>query len=93
MPCRPTASMSCWRSAPTTSRTRRVAAISGHGAAAARVARLATIYRFLEDEGYETAERKRIAGDASSRSYERLTVDGRSAHHDELAGPSRTVRR
>jgi tRNA threonylcarbamoyl adenosine modification protein YjeE len=57
---------------------RRVASISGHGAAAARVSRLAAIYRFLHDEGYEAAERERIAGDASSRSYERLVIDGRS---------------
>ena len=57
---------------------RRVAQIAGQGAAAARVAHLAALYRFLHDEGYEAAERKRIAGDASSRSYERLTADGRS---------------
>src|SRR6516165_3709348 len=57
---------------------RRVAQIAGHGAAAARVAHLAALYRFLHAEGYEAAERKRIAGDASSRSYERLTADGRS---------------
>jgi hypothetical protein len=57
---------------------RRVAQIAGQGAAAARVAHLGALYRFLHAEGYEAAERKRIAGDASSRSYERLTADGRS---------------
>jgi tRNA threonylcarbamoyl adenosine modification protein YjeE len=57
---------------------RRVVQIAGHGAAAARVAHLAALYRFLHAEGHEAAERKRIAGDASSRSYERLTADGRS---------------
>ncbi len=57
---------------------RRVAQFAGHGAAAARVAHLAALYRFLHDEGYQAADRKRIAGDASSRSYERLTADGRS---------------
>jgi N-acetylmuramate 1-kinase len=57
---------------------RRVARVVGHGAAAARIAHLAALHRFLHDEGYEAAERKRIAGDASSRSYERLTVDGRT---------------
>jgi N-acetylmuramate 1-kinase len=57
---------------------RRVAHVAGQGAAAARVAHLAALYRFLHDEGYEAAERKRIAGDASSRSYDRLTADGRN---------------
>jgi N-acetylmuramate 1-kinase len=57
---------------------RRVARVVGQGAAAARIAHLAALHRFLHDEGYEAAERKRIAGDASSRSYERLTVDGRT---------------
>ena len=57
---------------------RRVARVVGQGAAAARIAHLAALHRFLHDEGDEAAERKRIAGDASSRSYERLTVDGRT---------------
>jgi tRNA threonylcarbamoyl adenosine modification protein YjeE len=57
---------------------RRVARVVGQGAAASRIAHLAALHRFLHDEGYEAAERKRIAGDASSRSYERLTVDGRT---------------
>jgi tRNA threonylcarbamoyl adenosine modification protein YjeE len=57
---------------------RRVAHLSAHGAAAARVAHLAALYRFLHDEGYEGADRRRIAGDASSRSYERLTANGRT---------------
>jgi N-acetylmuramate 1-kinase len=57
---------------------RRVARVVGHGAAAARIAHLAALHRFLHDEGYEAAERRRIAGDASSRSYERLTPDGRT---------------
>jgi N-acetylmuramate 1-kinase len=57
---------------------RRVAHVAGQGAAAARVAHLAALYRFLHDEGYEAAERRRIAGDASSRSYDRLTADGRN---------------
>jgi N-acetylmuramate 1-kinase len=57
---------------------RRVARVVGHGAAAARIAHLAALYRFLHDEGYEAAERRRIAGDASSRSYERLAADGRT---------------
>jgi tRNA threonylcarbamoyl adenosine modification protein YjeE len=57
---------------------RRVARVAGHGAAAGRIAHLAALHRFLHDEGYEAAERRRIAGDASGRSYERLTADGRT---------------
>jgi N-acetylmuramate 1-kinase len=52
----------------------RVAHIAGAGAAAARIAQLAAVHRFLEEEGYGTAVRRRIAGDASSRSYERLVT-------------------
>jgi N-acetylmuramate 1-kinase len=54
----------------------RVAHVSGSGAAAARIAQLAAVHRFLEEEGYGTAVRRRIAGDASSRSYERLSMNG-----------------
>jgi N-acetylmuramate 1-kinase len=57
---------------------RRVARVVGHGAAAPRIAHLAALHRFLHDAGHEAAERRRIAGDASSRSYERLTADGRT---------------
>jgi N-acetylmuramate 1-kinase len=54
----------------------RVAHVAGSGAAAGRIAQLAAVHRFLEEEGYGTAVRRRIAGDASSRSYERLTMNG-----------------
>ena len=53
--------------------------VTGHGAFAARAERLASIRRFLESTGYAEAERKRIQGDASSRSYERLSLDGQHA--------------
>jgi N-acetylmuramate 1-kinase len=56
----------------------RVAHVAGSGAAAARIAQLAAVHRFLEEGGYGTAARRRIAGDASSRSYERLVTDGGS---------------
>jgi tRNA threonylcarbamoyl adenosine modification protein YjeE len=52
--------------------------VSGYGQAAARVERLAAVRRFLDATGYGNAERHRLAGDASSRSYERLTRGGRS---------------
>jgi tRNA threonylcarbamoyl adenosine modification protein YjeE len=56
-------------------REQRVAHVAGAGAVAARIAQLASVHRFLKEEGYGTAVRGRIAGDASSRSYERLVTD------------------
>ncbi len=53
--------------------------VTGHGAFAARTERLASIRRFLESTGYAEAQRKRIQGDASSRSYERLALEGQHA--------------
>ncbi|EAQ37147.1 hypothetical protein NB311A_08353 [Nitrobacter sp. Nb-311A] len=50
----------------------RAAEITGYGKAAAQVARLAALRRFLDDAGYLHAERRRMAGDASTRSYARL---------------------
>ncbi|MBV9970124.1 MAG: tRNA (adenosine(37)-N6)-threonylcarbamoyltransferase complex ATPase subunit type 1 TsaE [Xanthobacteraceae bacterium] len=55
---------------------KRVAHIAASGTAAVRIAQLAAVHRFLEEEGYGTAVRRRIAGDASSRSYERLDTGG-----------------
>ena len=52
----------------------RNARVTGYGAFAARAERIAAIRRFLDSTGYATAERKRIQGDASTRSYERLKV-------------------
>ncbi|MGB3867552.1 MAG: phosphotransferase, partial [Xanthobacteraceae bacterium] len=45
------------------------------GKAAAQVARLAALRRFLDHAGYDTARRRRMAGDASTRSYARLYRD------------------
>jgi len=56
----------------------RIAEVAGRGTAAARVERLGTLIGFLEDTGFDTAIRTRIAGDASTRSYERIVRDGRS---------------
>jgi tRNA threonylcarbamoyl adenosine modification protein YjeE len=53
----------------------RAAEITGHGKAAAQVARLAALRRFLEHSGYDHARRRRMAGDASTRSYARLYQD------------------
>ena len=49
--------------------------------------------RFLEEAGFGDARRERIVGDASSRSYERLTLGEPPRDPDELAAPRRTVRR
>jgi len=53
----------------------RAAEITGHGRAAAQVARLAALRHFLEHADYDLARRRRMAGDASVRSYARLYRD------------------
>ncbi len=57
---------------------RRVAHLVGRGRAAERVERLGALLGFLDGTGFGDAERTRIAGDASSRSYERLLLGTRS---------------
>jgi tRNA threonylcarbamoyl adenosine modification protein YjeE len=56
---------------------RRVVQIEGHGAAASRVDRLGAMFSFLDKAGVGGAARARIAGDASSRSYERVDLGGK----------------
>jgi tRNA threonylcarbamoyl adenosine modification protein YjeE len=51
---------------------RRVAHLVGRGRAAARVDRLGAMLDFLDQAGFANDARMRIAGDASSRSYERI---------------------
>lgn len=53
----------------------RAAEITGYGKAAAQVARLQTLRQFLDGAGYLEAKRRRMAGDASTRSYARLIRD------------------
>jgi hypothetical protein len=53
----------------------RSARITGYGSLAARAERILTIRQFLDRSGFGHAERRRIQGDASTRSYERLTRD------------------
>jgi tRNA threonylcarbamoyl adenosine modification protein YjeE len=52
--------------------TVRHARVTGHGALAGKVERIGAIRRFLQRAGVADAERRRIQGDASARSYERL---------------------
>jgi N-acetylmuramate 1-kinase len=52
----------------------RKARITGYGAFTARTDRIPIVRRFLDASGYGLAERRRIQGDASTRSYERLRL-------------------
>jgi N-acetylmuramate 1-kinase len=50
--------------------------VSGYGTAAAVVERLQALRQFLHHAGYAEATRRRMAGDASIRSYARLILNG-----------------
>ena len=52
----------------------RHALVTGHGAFAPRVARMAAVRGFLAESGLSEAQRRWMPGDASTRSYERLTL-------------------
>src|SRR5262249_24224114 len=56
--------------------TARNVGITGYGSFGPRTERVLTIRRFLDRSDFGRAERRRIQGDASTRSYERLTRDG-----------------
>ena len=56
--------------------TARSVRITGYGSVTARAERILTIRRFLDRSDFGRATRRRIQGDASTRSYERLTRDG-----------------
>ncbi len=58
--------------------TFRNARVTGYGAMAARAERIVAIRSFLNASGFAAAARERIQGDASTRSYERLTLDGKT---------------
>jgi tRNA threonylcarbamoyl adenosine modification protein YjeE len=60
---------------PALGSTARAAEITGHGKAAAQVARLEVLRQFLNGAGFIDAKRQRMAGDASIRSYARLYRD------------------
>ena len=57
---------------PALGSTARAADVTGHGKASATVARLKALREFLDASGYMDATRKRMPGDASTRSYARL---------------------
>jgi N-acetylmuramate 1-kinase len=60
---------------PALGSTARSAEITGYGKAAAQVERLKALRQFLDHSGLTEARRRRMAGDASIRSYARLTSD------------------
>jgi N-acetylmuramate 1-kinase len=53
----------------------RSARVTGYGSFAPRAERILVTRQFLDHSGFSQAERRRIQGDASIRSYERLTRD------------------
>jgi len=63
---------------PQQGETFRHARVTGYGTFAARAERIAVIRRFLERAGFGSAARQRIQGDASTRCYERLALEGAS---------------
>jgi len=56
----------------------RNARVTGYDAFAARAERIAAIRAFLARSGFAQAERHYVQGDASTRAYERLTLQGAS---------------
>ena len=54
----------------------RNACVTGYGTFAARAERIADIRAFLVRSGFASAAREYMQGDASTRAYERLTLDG-----------------
>jgi tRNA threonylcarbamoyl adenosine modification protein YjeE len=54
----------------------RAAEITGYGKSAAQVERLNALRQFLANAGFMDAQRERMPGDASTRSYARLRHDG-----------------
>jgi tRNA threonylcarbamoyl adenosine modification protein YjeE len=58
--------------------TYRNARLTGYGSFAARAERINQVRRFLDAAGFAGASRRRLPGDASARSYERLALNGQS---------------
>jgi N-acetylmuramate 1-kinase len=58
--------------------TFRHARVTGYGTFMARAERIALIRSFLARNGFGLADRQFIQGDASTRAYERLTLEGNS---------------
>lgn len=52
--------------------------VVGYGTLSPRVERMKELRAFLDECGFGDAERRRMVGDASTRIFERLTLDGRT---------------
>ena len=63
---------------PQQAETFRHARVTGYGTFAARAERIAITRRFLSNCGFGTAKRQYMQGDASTRTYERLMLEGNS---------------
>jgi tRNA threonylcarbamoyl adenosine modification protein YjeE len=74
--------------APQLGPTHRNARISGYGTFAARIERMTALNGFLAQAGFTEADRRRIQGDASTRSYERLRKDNQN--YILMSSPRRT---
>jgi len=72
---------------PQQGETFRHARITGYGSFAPRAERIALIRRFLARAGFAQAERRHMQGDASTRAYERLSID--RAHYVLMNAPRR----
>ena len=55
----------------------RHARVTGYGTFAPRVERISAVRSFISDSGLSDAQRRRLPGDASTRSYERLALGSR----------------
>jgi tRNA threonylcarbamoyl adenosine modification protein YjeE len=64
---------------PTLEAEARNARVTGYGKLAARAERIAALRRFLDQAGFGDAERQRMQGDASTRTYEHLSINSRHA--------------
>ncbi len=64
--------------APALGAEMRHARCTGYGAFAARAARIGQVRAFLDESGFGAAERRRMQGDASTRIFERLTLNDRT---------------
>jgi tRNA threonylcarbamoyl adenosine modification protein YjeE len=58
---------------------RREVEITGHGAFATRIERFIALRDFIDKAGFAQGKREHMQGDASTRSYERLTLGERTA--------------
>jgi N-acetylmuramate 1-kinase len=65
--------------APANGPNARLATLTGHGAWAERLSRLIALRAFVDNSGWGDALRRHLQGDASTRSYERLTDGPRRA--------------